>query len=165
MRANRDVEIPSNPTSTMIPEGYHSVTPSLTAADAPAALDFYTRAFGAKEHYRLPEPGTGKIMHAEFSIGDSRMMISSEYPDFGSVAPEIGKGASFMIYVEDVDAAYKKAVEEGGIAAQEPADQFWGDRMGRINDPHGYRWSLATHVRDVSPEEIAKAAESWGSGS
>ena len=149
----------------MIPEGSHSVTPSLTASDAAAALDFYTRAFDAKEHYRLAEPGTGKIMHAEFQIGNSRMMISSEYPDFGAIAPEIGKGGTFMIYVEDVDAAFKKAVAEGGIPVQEPADQFWGDRTGRINDPHGYRWSLATHVRDVSPEEIAKAAASWGSGS
>jgi PhnB protein len=144
----------------MTPEGYHTVTPSLTVRGGAAALDFYARAFGATEHYRLASPD-GKIMHAEFQIGDSRIMISDEYPDWGAFAPEAGKGAAFMIYVPDADAAYKKALDAGATTIQEPADQFWGDRTARVADPYGYRWTVAAHVRDVSPEEIAKGAAEW----
>lgn len=158
-----------NPLKTMsvsyLPEGYHSVTPSLTVKDAAAALDFYSRAFGAIEHYRLPDGDTGKIMHADFQIGDSRLMLSSEYPDWGAVAPPVGKGGSFMIYVPDADAAYAKAIEAGATSISEPIDQFWGDRIGCLADPYGYRWSLATHLRDVSPEEILEASASWAQGS
>lgn len=146
----------------MTPAGYHSVTPSLTAVDAAAALDFYVRAFGATEHFRMEEPGSDKVMHAEFQIGDSRLMISSEYPDHGAIAPAFAKGGSFMIYLEDVDSAYAKAIEAGATILQEPADQFWGDRTARVADPHGYRWTLATHVRDISDEEMTKAAAEWG---
>ncbi|BCU76702.1 VOC family protein [Luteolibacter sp. LG18] len=144
-----------------IPEGYHSVTPSLTVADAPAALAFYQAAFGAVEIFRMPDEKTGKIMHAEIAIGNSRLMLSSEFPEWGCVAPEVGTGGAFMIYVADVDAAYAQAVGAGATSLQEPTDMFWGDRTSRVADPHGYRWSLATHVRDVSPEEIAKAAKEW----
>ena len=144
----------------MKPEGYHSVTPSLTVRNGAAALDFYARAFDAKEHYRLPNPD-GKIMHAEFQIGDSRIMLSDEFPEWGAFAPEVGKGAAFMIYVPDADAAFEKAVAAGATVVQGPTDQFWGDRTARVADPFGYRWSVATHVRDVSPEEIAKAAAAW----
>jgi PhnB protein len=144
----------------MIPEGYHSVTPSLTVRGGAAALDFYARAFGAKEHYRLPDPA-GKIMHAEIEIGNSRLMLSDEFPEWGALAPEPGRGGAFMIYVPDADAAYKKALAAGATSVQEPTDQFWGDRTARVADPYGYRWALATHVRDVSPEEIAKAAAAW----
>lgn len=144
-----------------IPPGYHSITPSLTVKDAAAALDFYRRAFGAVEHYRLPDPDGFKIMHAEFLIGDSRMMLSSEYPEWGAIAPEIRQGATFMIYVADSDAAFAQAVEAGALVMQEPTDQFWGDRSARVADPFGYRWSLATRVRDVSPEEIQRLAASF----
>jgi PhnB protein len=147
-----------------VPQGYHTVTPSLTVRDAAAALDFYVQAFGAVELFRMPEP-SGKIMHAEFSLGDSRMMISDEYPDYGSLAPEPGKGALFMIYVPDVDAAFAQAVAAGATPVQEPADMFWGDRSGKIHDPFGYRWTLASHVRDVSPEEMDAAAKAWAEGS
>jgi PhnB protein len=147
-----------------IPEGYHSITPSLTARNACSALDFYTRAFGAKVLYTLDEP-SGKVAHGEFMVGDSRIMISDEYPDFGAIAPEIGRGATFMIYVPDVDAAFAQAVEEGGIAKQEPTDMFWGDRIARVFDPYGYRWTLATRQREVSVEEMQEAMKSWGQGS
>lgn len=146
-----------------IPEGYHSVTPSLTVLDAAAALDFYVRAFGAEVLFTLREP-SGKIAHAEFRVGDSRLMISDEYPDYGAVAPEIGKGGSFMIYVADVDAAFAKAKEAGGTAVMEPADQFYGDRCGKLHDPHGYRWTIATRVREVSQEEMDAAMKAWAEG-
>ena len=143
-----------------IPEGYHSVTPSLTARDAKAAIDFYTRAFGAELIFKLDDP-SGKIAHAELRIGSSRIMISDEYPDYGALAPEIGKGCSFMIYVPDVDAAFARAVAAGATPVQEPADMFWGDRSGRVLDPVGYRWTLATHVKDVSPGEMEEAMKAW----
>lgn len=144
---------------SFVPEGYHSVTPYLTVKDAAAALAFYGAAFGAEETMRLVPPGMEEIMHAEFRIGDSMMMISGEYPEMGAVAPEVGKGMAFMIYVEDCDAAYARAISAGATSMGEPEDQFWGDRMARVADPHGYRWSLAQKVRDVSEEEIAKAVE------
>jgi len=146
-----------------LPEGYHSVTPSLTARDAKAAIDFYCRAFGAELKFKLDDP-SGKIAHAEIQIGNSRLMLSDEYPDYGALAPEIGKGGSFMIYVPDVDAAFAKAVKEGATGTQEPQDMFWGDRTARVNDPVGYRWTLAAHVRDVSPEEMDAAMKAWGEG-
>ena len=145
------------------PPGYHSVTPSLTVADAAGALDFYVRALGATEILRMKDPDSGKIMHAEFQIGDSRLMISDEYPDWGAVAPGHGKGGLFMVYLDDVDAAFVRALDAGATALQEPADQFWGDRTARIADPFGYRWTLATHVRDVSEAEMATAAAEWSS--
>ena len=146
-----------------IPQGYHSVTPSLTVRDGAAALDFYARAFGAVEVFRMPEP-SGKIMHAEITIGDSRLMLSDEYPDYVSLAPEPGKGGSFMIYVTDVDAAFEQAVAAGATAVQPPTDMFWGDRSGKVNDPYGYRWTLASHVRDVSQEDMEAAAKAWAEG-
>lgn len=145
----------------MRPEGYHSVTPSLTVTDGAAALDFYARALDATELFRMQDEKSGKLMHAEFQIGDSRLMISDEYPEYGSFAPEPGKGGAFMIYLDDVDAAFAKAVYEGATVIQPPADQFWGDRTARVADPFGYRWSLASQVRVVSPEEMAKGAAEW----
>ena len=145
----------------MKPPGYSSVTPSLTVADGAAALEFYTRALDATELCRMPDPRSGKIMHAEFQIGDSRLMLADESPDCGNTAPAVGKGGLFMIYLADVDTAFAKAVAAGATALSEPADQFWGDRSGCIADPFGYRWMLATHVRDVPPEEMAKAAAEW----
>lgn len=146
-----------------IPQGYHSVTPSLTVRDAAAALDFYTRALGAEVLFTMPEP-SGKMMHAEFQIGDSRLMIADEYPDYGPLAPEVGFGGLFMVYVPDVDAAFARAVEAGAIPVQQPTDMFWGDRSGKIHDPFGYRWTLASHVRDVSQEEMDAAAKTWADG-
>lgn len=143
------------------PEGYHSVTPSLTVAGGAAALDFYKRALNATEIFRLEHPENGQIMHAEFQIGDSRMMLSDEFPDWGCTAPAIGQGGAFMIYVDDVDASFAQAIDAGAVEVQVPTEQFWGDRTARVSDPFGYRWSFATHVRDVSPEEMETAAAAW----
>lgn len=147
-------------TMNHIPEGYHSVTPSLTCRNAAAALEFYKRAFGAEVTCNLTQPD-GKVMHAEMRIGNSAIMLSDEYPDWGAVQPEMGKGCSFMIYVPDADAAFGQAVAAGATVLQPVTDQFWGDRLGRLACPYGYRWSVSQRVRDVSPEEIAQQAAKW----
>jgi PhnB protein len=147
-----------------LPAGYHSVTPYLTVKDAAGALAFYGEAFGAVETMRMERPDApGDIMHAEFRIGNSTMMISGEYAEMGAVAPEVGTGTVFMIYVEDCDGAYAQAMAAGATSIEEPVDQFWGDRMGRVADAFGYRWSIAQKVREVTPEEIAKAVEAMSS--
>lgn len=145
-----------------IPEGYHSVTPSLTSKDANASLRFYAEAFGAVEVFRLPDDKTGGVAHAEFQIGNSKMMISDEYPSFGCLAPEFSKGGIFMIYVPDCDVAFEKAIAAGAKAIREPADQFWGDRTAQVADPYGYRWSLAQKKSDPTPEEIAEGMRKFG---
>ena len=145
-----------------IPEGYHSVTPSLTSRDADASLRFYAEAFGAVEVFRLPDEKTGGVAHAEFQIGNSKMMISDEYPSFGCIAPEFSKGGTFMIYVPDCDAAHQNAVAAGATSLEVPADQFWGDRTARVADPFGYRWSLAQKKSDPTPEEIAEGMRKFG---
>ncbi|QIF01603.1 VOC family protein [Roseimicrobium sp. ORNL1] len=141
------------------PDGYHSVTPSLVIRNAAEALDFYKKAFDAKEVYRLGTP-EGKIVHGEIQIGDSRVMVSDEFPEWESFAPQSigGTPATLLIYVDDVDAAYRQALEAGASKMSEPADQFWGDRMAGLYDPYGHRWSLATHIENVSPEEISRRA-------
>ena len=137
-----------------IPEGYHSVTPYLVVDDAAAAIEFYKNAFGAEEVMRLPMGD--KIGHAEIKIGDSFVMLTDEWPEFGRLGPKARGGAtsSLMVYVEDVDSAYERAVAAGATAERPPEDQFWGDRMGSLIDPFGHNWSLATHVEDVSVEEM-----------
>jgi PhnB protein len=143
-----------------IPEGYHSVTPFLTLDDAGKAIDYYKQAFGAKERMRMEAPG-GKIGHAELEIGDSLVMLSDSFPQSSTKAPtELGgtTGGVFL-YVEDVDAVVKRAVDGGATITMEVADQFWGDRFGSIRDPFGHSWSLATHVEDVPPEEMAERAK------
>jgi len=145
-----------------IPEGYHSVTPSLTLDDASAAIDFYKRAFRATELYRLPGPG-GKVMHAELKIGNSHIMLSDEFPDCGALSPKTigGCPSSLLIYVEDVDAAFAQAIKAGAIEKQPLTNQFWGDRIGSLMDPYGFRWSIATHIEDVAPEEIQRRFSEW----
>ncbi|HEY1049298.1 MAG TPA: VOC family protein [Prosthecobacter sp.] len=146
-----------------IPAGYHSVTPSLTVKDGKAALEFYTKAFGAEERFRLTDPKTGGIAHAEFAIGDSALMLSDEYPEWNCVAPEIGQGGSFMIYVADVEESFLRAVNAGVTVITPPADQFYGDRSARLADSFGYRWTLAQRVREVPQEEMEKGmAECMG---
>ena len=143
-----------------IPEGYHTVTPYLAVGDAAQAIDFYTRAFGAKEVVRMDAPG-GKIGHAELEIGDSRIMLSDPFPQSSTKPPKDLGGTSFsvMMYVEDVDAAFKRAVDAGASVSMELSDMFWGDRFGSVTDPFGHSWSLATHVEDVPPEEMAERAK------
>jgi PhnB protein len=144
-----------------IPAGYHSVTPSLTAKDAKAALAFYTAAFGAEVQFIMDDPKSGGVAHAEFRIGNSTLMVSDEYPSYGAFQPEIGKGASFMIYVKDVEAAFQQAFAAGAAVTMPPTDMFWGDRVAKFNDPHGYRWTVAQKVREVSPEEMNEAMKNW----
>ena len=145
-----------------IPEGYHSVTPSLTLDDASAAIDFYKRVFGATELYRLPGPG-GKVMHAELKIGNSHIMLSDEFPDCGALSPKTigGCPSSLLIYVEDVDAAFAQAIKAGATEKQPLTNQVWGDRIGSLMDPYGFRWSIATHIEEVSPEEIQRRFSEW----
>jgi PhnB protein len=140
--------------------GYHSVTPYLTVADGTKALDFYTRAFGAHVTERMPGPG-GKLIHAEFWIGDSVVMLSDEFPQGGTRSPQSlgGASGSLFLYVPDVDAAFKRAVDAGCQATMPPADMFWGDRFGRLVDPFGHHWGLATHKEDLTPAEIGKRAQ------
>jgi PhnB protein len=130
------------------PDGYHTITPFLNVKGTAGMIDFLKSALGAEEVMRMPGPG-GVVMHAEVNIGDSRLMLSEamERPVSAS---------SFYLYVNDVDAAYKRAVRAGATSQSEPADQFWGDRMASVSDPFGNTWSIATHKEDPSPEEMAK---------
>jgi PhnB protein len=143
-----------------IPEGYHTVSPYLAVEDAARAIEYYTRAFGAKEAVRMDAPG-GKIGHAELEIGDSRIMLSDPFPQASTKPPKElgGTSGSVFLYVEDVDATVKQAVDAGASVTMEVADQFWGDRFGTITDPFGHVWSIATHVEDVPPEEMAERAK------
>ena len=143
-----------------IPEGYRTVTPYLAVDDAAKAIDYYKKAFGAKERMRMEAPG-GKIGHAELEIGDSLVMLSDPFPQSSSKPPKElgGTSASVFMYVEDVDAVVKRAVDQGATVTMEVADQFWGDRFGTITDPFGQSWSIATHVEDVPPDEMAERAK------
>ncbi|KXU87189.1 glyoxalase [Caballeronia megalochromosomata] len=141
-----------------IPEGMHSLTPHLVCAGAADAIEFYKRAFNAVELGRMPGPD-GKLMHAMVKIGDSTLMLVDEFPQFGSVGPKALKGSPVTIhlYVEDVDATVKQAESAGAKVTMPVADMFWGDRYGRLEDPFGHQWSVATHVRDMTPEEMKQA--------
>ena len=143
-----------------VPEGYHTLTPYLAVDDAAKAIEYYARAFGAKERVRMDAPD-GKIGHAELEIGDSLVMLSDPFPQASTRSPSDlgGTSASVFMYVEDVDAVVKKAVAEGATITNEVEDQFWGDRFGTITDPFGHVWAIATHVEDVPPEEMAERAK------
>jgi uncharacterized glyoxalase superfamily protein PhnB len=138
-----------------IPPGYTSVTATITLNDAPRAIEFYKKAFGATERMRSAGPD-GKIMHAEIQIGSAIVMLNDEVMGSRSARTQGGSPVSFYLYVEDVDAAFPKAVAAGGTQLMPPTDFFWGDRMGHLEDPFGYRWNIATHIKDLSPEEIEK---------
>ena len=141
-----------------IPQGMHSVTPHLICAGAAKAIEFYKEAFGATEEARLPGPD-GRLMHAAVKIGDSQVMLVDEMPEWGALGPKSLKGSPVTIhlYVEDVDALVARAVKAGAKVTMPVADQFWGDRYGKLEDPFGHHWSVATHVRDVSMEEMQDA--------
>jgi PhnB protein len=143
-----------------IPEGYRTVTPYLALDDAAEAIEYYKKAFGAKERGRMDAPG-GKIGHAELEIGDSLVMLSDALPQFTTRSPRElgGTTANVFLYVEDVDAVVEQAVDAGGSIEMEVADQFWGDRFGVVQDPFGHLWSISTHVEDVPPEEMAERAK------
>jgi len=144
-----------------IPEGYHSVTPYLVVDDAAGAIDFYKKAFGATEKFRMPMGD--RIGHAEILIGDSHVMLADEFPERDIRGPKARGGAtsSLLIYLPDVDTAFQRAIDAGGKVdpGMELKDQFYGDRSGTIVDPFGHKWTLATHIKDVSEEEMRKAME------
>lgn len=138
-----------------IPEGYHTVTPYLFIKGAARAIDYYTQVFGAKERVRMPGPN-GQVMHAELQIGDSIVMLADENPQMGARSPQTigGAASSLHVYVANVDGTAQKAVDAGGQLVRPVKDQFYGDRSGTIIDPFGHIWSIATHIEDVSPEDM-----------
>jgi PhnB protein len=142
-----------------IPEGYHAVTPYLCINEAGKAINFYKQAFAAKEVMRLEAPG-GKIGHAEIKIGGSHIMLADEHPDMGFLSPLSigGTPVHIHLYVEDVDATFNRAVAAGAKAVRVVADQFYGDRSGSLTDPWGHVWHVATHIEDLTAEEINKRA-------
>ena len=145
-----------------VPEGYHTVSPYLVIKNAGAAIDFYKKAFGAKERGRMPGPD-GRIMHAEIQIGDSVIMICEEMPEYGNRSPQTlgGSPVSLFLYVPDVDAQFQQAVSAGAKVDMPVADQFWGDRYGKLTDPYGHQWSMATHIEDMSPKEMGRRGAEW----
>jgi PhnB protein len=145
-----------------IPEGYHSLTPCLTVKGATAAIEFYKRAFGAEELSRAASPDGQMIMHAELQIGDSRFMLNDEFPDMGCQGPSTlgGSPTSLHLYVPDADATFQQAVEAGATVKMPIQDAFWGDRYGRLTDPFGHEWGIATHQEDLSEDEIMQRAAS-----
>jgi len=146
-----------------IPDGMHSVTPHLICAGAADAIDFYKKAFNAIELSRLPGQ-SGKLLHGSIRIGDSTVMLSDEFPEMGGLGPKSLKGSPVTIhlYVEDVDAFAARAIAAGAKVTMPVADMFWGGRYGQFEDPFGHRWSIATHVRDVQPEDMQKAMSAMG---
>lgn len=145
-----------------IPDGYHTITPYLVVSDGARAIEFYKKAFGAQQIFRMDAPG-GKVMHAEIKIGDSIFMLTEESPETGCLAPTSLKGnpLSLYLYVEDVDGAFNQAVKAGAKVLMPVQDMFWGDRYGQVSDPSGHRWSLATHKQDLTPEQVEEGAKKF----
>ncbi len=161
------MDLPLGPTAMShhvrpVPDGYHTATPSLIVEDASKALEFYAKAFGAKERMRSAGPG-GKIAHAEFQIGDSIFMLADEIPQMASRSPKHfdGSPGGVWLYVPDVDAIYAAATAAGAKSISAPMDMFWGDRHARIRDPFGHEWSIATHKEDVPPAELENRAKEF----
>lgn len=140
-----------------IPEGFTAITPYLNIEDAAAAIEFYKKAFGAEEIFRMPGPG-GKIMHAEITIGGARIMLTEANPEWGCPGPGAlgGSSCAIHIYTEDADALFARAIEAGAEVGAPLEDAFWGDRFGKLKDPFGHVWSVATHIEDVSEEEMGE---------
>lgn len=144
------------------PAGYHTVTPSIIVRGAPAAIEFYRRAFGAEEVDRMAD-ANGTIMHAEIRIGDSIVMLGEENEQWGALSPLSTKGTpgSLHIYVADADAVFARAVDAGATIRYPLEDAFWGDRYGKVVDPFGHEWGIATRMKDMSHEEVERAAAGW----
>ncbi|MCH7721645.1 MAG: VOC family protein [Planctomycetes bacterium] len=143
-----------------IPEGFHSVNSHIVVQNAAEAIEFYKKAFGAEEIMRMPGPDGKSVMHAELKIGDSIVMICDEFPDMGAHSPKKigGTPVTLHMYVNDADAVYDRAVKAGATATMPPQDMFWGDRYGKLTDPYGHNWSIATHMKDLTPEQIQEGA-------
>jgi len=152
-------------TAKPIPEGYHTATPYLVVKGAASAIEFYKKAFGATELMRMADP-SGRVMHAEIKIGNSPIMLADEFPEMGARSPQAygGSPVSIFLYVEDVDALANQAIAAGAKVLMPVQDQFWGDRYGKLADPFGHVWSVATHKEDVAPEEMKKRAAAAGRG-
>ena len=144
-----------------IPEGYTSLTPYLIVKGGAKALEFYAKAFGAKELFRMPQPD-GRIGHAEMQLGNARFMLADEFPERDIRAPQGAPPLSLMIYTEDCDGMFNRAVALGAKVLRPLANQFYGDRLGMLADPFGHHWSIATHIEDVSPEELERRAKQHG---
>ena len=146
-----------------IPEGFHSVTPMFVFKDARKAIEFYKCAFGAQEHYSMPGPDGKGVMHAEVQIGESIIMMGEENPQQPCKSAETmgGSPVNFYLYVENVDAAFRRALEAGAEVRMPVEDMFWGDRAGTVQDPFGYGWTIATHVKDLTPQEIQQGAQAF----
>lgn len=143
-----------------VPQGFHTVTAHLVVHGASEAIAFYKKAFGARELSRSPGPDGKSLMHAEIQIGDSRIFLNDEFPTMGAVGPQAlnGTPVTLHLYVEDADKLFQQAVQYGAKVGMPICDQFWGDRYGIVIDPFGHRWSIASHIKDMMPEEIQKAA-------
>ncbi|GJI91603.1 VOC family protein [Duganella hordei] len=141
-----------------IPEGMHSVTPHLVCEGAADAIEFYKKAFNAVETARIPGQNN-KLMHAAVKIGDSIVMLADDFPDYGGLGPKALKGSpvTLHLYVKDADAIFAQAVAAGATVKMPIADMFWGDRYGQVTDPFGHHWSIATHIKDMTPEEMNEA--------
>jgi PhnB protein len=146
-----------------IPQGMHTVTPNLVIRNCTQAIEFYKRALGAQEVSRFPAPDGKSIWHAELRVGDSVVFMNDEMPGMTNTAPSAERPApvTMWLYVKDCDAAYRRAVDAGATSKMEPADMFWGDRTASIVDPYGYSWSFATHVKDMTQEEMRRAGEEF----
>jgi PhnB protein len=143
--------------TTPIPAGYHTITAQLAIDGADQAIEFYKRAFGAELLDRSSDPSGTKVWHAALRIGDSMLFVNDVFPEMGSTASQ----SSLWLYVPDTDASFKRAVDAGARASMAPADMFWGDRMAHVVDPFGQRWTIATHIKDMTPEEQQKASEAF----
>jgi PhnB protein len=146
-----------------IPQGMHTLTPNLVLRDCAKAIDFYERALGAEEVSRMPAPDGKSIWHAELRIGDSIFFLNDEMPGMGARAPTADEPVpvTMWLYVQDCDAAFRRATQAGATAKMEPADMFWGDRCAGVADPFGYQWSFATHQKDLTQEEMRRAGEEF----
>lgn len=144
-----------------VPRGFHSLTPHLIVRNADQAIEFYKKAFGAEVEGGIARMPNGKVMHAQLRIGDSNLMLNEEMPEYGALSPLSGGSSSVTIhvYTNNVDAAFQRATAAGARVEMPLADQFWGDRYGLVTDPYGHKWSLAAHVKDLSPEEMKRAME------
>lgn len=146
-----------------IPEGFQTVTPYITVRDAGKAIEFYKRAFGARERFAMPGPDGKGVMHAELQIGNSVMMMGEENPNESCKSAETvgGSPVSFYLYVENADEAFGNALKAGAATKMPVEDMFWGDRVGTVQDPFGYQWSLATHTKDLTQKEVEEGARAW----
>jgi PhnB protein len=144
-----------------IPKGYHTITPTLVVKDGLQAIEYYKKVFQATDNGTMMMPDNKSVAHAELTIGDSKIMLSDEFPEMKCLSPPTigGSPVSLFLYVEDVDKTFNLAIAEGGKSLDPVQDQFWGDRHGIIQDPFGHVWSIATHIKDLTKEEMKKAAE------